>query len=130
MRIEDFGQINPIDTIKAQRAETEVPDFESTLKKAFDEGDKEKLRKVCNEFEAVMLKMLFKQMKATIDESGLTEKSRAREIFEDEFDDLLMEQASERGMGISDMMYRQLSARMDKTYVSKPEADGAEPVEK
>ena len=31
-------------------------------------------------------------------------------------DDELMELASRRGMGISDMMYNQLSAKMDKTY--------------
>jgi Rod binding domain-containing protein len=40
-------------------------------------------------------------------------------------DDTLMDQASKRGMGISDMMYKQLSSKMDRTY----RLDGAEPVE-
>ena len=129
MKIEGFGQFNPIDTIKTRTqagALEETEDFGSALQKAFDEGDKKKLREACNEFESVMLKMLYKQMKATVPDGGLTEKSSARSIFEDMLDEELMDQSSERGMGISDMMYKQLSAKMDKTYKS----DGAEPVEK
>ncbi len=129
MKIEGFGQFNPIDTIKTRTqagALEETDNFESALQKAFDEGDKKKLREACNEFESVMLKMLYKQMKATVPDGGLTEKSSARSIFEDMLDEELMDQSSERGMGISDMMYKQLSAKMDKTYKS----DGAEPVEK
>lgn len=125
MKIEGFGQVNPIDTLKSTQAKTETADFENTLQKAFDEGDKEKLRKTCNEFEGVMLQMLYKQMKATVPDGGFIEKSNARGVFEDMLDENLMNQASERGMGISDMMYKQLSAQMDKTYKS----DGAEPVE-
>ncbi len=129
MKIEGFGQVNPIDTLKTRTqagALEEAENFESALQKAFDDGDKKKLKEACNEFESVMLKMLYKQMKATVPDGGLTEKSSARSIFEDMLDEELMDQSSERGMGISDMMYKQLSAKMDKTYKS----DGAEPVEK
>ncbi len=130
MKIEGLGQVNSLETLRATRAQTdtlnETESFQSTLQKAFDEGDKKELKKACDEFEGVMLKMLYKQMKATVPDGGFIEKSSARSIFEDMLDDALMEQSSERGMGISDMMYKQLSAKMDKTY----KLDGAESVEK
>ncbi len=116
MKIDGFGQINPIDTIKTNMANTEASDFESVLKKAFDDGDKKKLKEACNEFESVMLQILYKQMKATVLEGGLIEKSSARTMFEDMLDETLMERGGQRGMGISDMMYKQLSAKMDKAY--------------
>ncbi len=139
MKIDGFGQINPIDTIKANQSQTDATEFESILQKAFDEGDKEKLKEACNEFESVMLQILYKQMKATVPESDFIEKSSARTMFEDMLDEQLMERGSTRGMGISDMMYKQLSARMDKAYkigtvkegseTEDTQTDGAEPVE-
>lgn len=130
MKIEGFGQLNSIDNLRSARDKAqsldETESFESILQKAFDEGDKKKLKEACNEFEAVLLKMMYKQMKATVPDGGLTEKSSARSIFEDMLDEKLMDQSSERGMGLSDMMYKQLSAKMDRTYKS----DGADPIEK
>lgn len=123
MKIDGFGQINPADSIKANKAKTEAADFESVLKKAFDDGDKKKLKEACDEFESVMLQILYKQMKATVPEGGLTEKSSARAIFEDMLDETLMERSSHRGVGISDMMYKQLSAQMDKAYKIQSKED-------
>ncbi|NLX63990.1 MAG: flagellar biosynthesis protein FlgJ [Clostridiaceae bacterium] len=124
MKIEGFGQLNYTDQIKASQAQTDAAEFESVLKKAFDEGDKKKLKEACDQFEAIMLQMLYKQMKATVPEGGLMEKSTARAMFEDMLDEALMEKSSHRGIGISDMMYRQLSAQMDRTYkIQKPDMD-------
>ncbi|HHU91032.1 MAG TPA: hypothetical protein GXZ22_08270 [Clostridiaceae bacterium] len=116
MKIEGFGQLNYTDKIKANQAQTDAAEFESVLQKAFDEGDKKKLKDACDEFESIMLQILYKQMKATVPESEFIEKSSARAMFEDMLDETLMEKSSHRGVGISDMMYRQLSAQMDRTY--------------
>jgi len=144
MKIEGFGNINPAETVKTNRTQTDATEFESMLKKAFDEGDKQKLREACNEFESIMLQILYSQMKATVPESDFIEKSSARGIFEDMLDEELMKRGSMRGVGIADMMYKQLSARLDNVYkIEKPEeapeadatqadnneTDGAEPVE-
>lgn len=139
MKIEGLGNINPIETVKTNQTQTEASEFESILKKAFDEGDKEKLKEACNEFESIMLQILYRQMKATVPESDFIEKSSARAMFEDMLDEKLMERGSMRGIGISEMMYKQLSAKMDKAYkietvneASEPDntqTDGAEPVE-
>jgi Rod binding protein. len=117
MKIEGLSgyQINNILTAK-QTYDDES--FETALRKAYDEGDREKLKEVCAQFEAIMLKTLYKQMKATIPKGGLFEESNAREIFEDMLDDELMQQCSKRGVGIADMIYKQLSARMDRTYTT------------
>ena len=58
MKIEGFGNINPAETVKTNRTQTDATEFESMLKKAFDEGDKQKLREACNEFESIMLQIL------------------------------------------------------------------------
>lgn len=126
MKIDGFGQINPTDAIKANKANTEATEFESILKKAFDDGDKKKLKEACDEFESVMLQILYKQMKATVPESGLVEKSSARNIFEDMLDETLMKNSSQRGVGISEMMYKQLSAKMDKAYKIETVKENAE----
>ena len=124
MTIDGLGQVYPldtVDTIDTSKAETQAADFADTLQKAFDEGDKEKLKDVCDDFEKIMLQMLYKQMKKTVPDDSFIEKSSARSIYEDMLDETLMENASKRGMGISDMMYKQLSAKMDKTYKAKSE---------
>ena len=106
MNINDYVNKN-IDNRKA---------FESKLVKAFDEKDKEKLREACSEFEAIFLDMMYKQMKKTVPESSLTEKSPGREIFEEMLDDEIIKDSKQRGIGIADMMYKQLARRLEKTY--------------
>lgn len=126
MKIDGFGQVNPVETLKTSNFGTEATEFESMLKMAYDDGDREKLKEACDQFESIMLQMLYKQMKSTVPEGGLFEKSSARGIFEDMLDETLMKQASKRGMGISDMMYKQLSARMDKMYKTQSPDDSSE----
>ena len=91
--------------------------FADVLQKAYDDGDKEKLKEVCTQFESIMLSMMYKGMKATVPESSFLEESNAREIFDDMLDEELMKRASHRGVGLADMLYRQLSKQMDRTYL-------------
>ncbi|NLM75752.1 MAG: flagellar biosynthesis protein FlgJ [Clostridiaceae bacterium] len=143
MTVNGLGYINPLDTISSSKAKIDETSFESVLKKAYDENDKKKLKEACDQFEALMLQMLFKQMKATVPEGGLIEKSNARSIFEDMLDETLMQQASNRGVGLSDMMYKHLSSKLDRMYNTQSgeitetentnnfdgETDGVDPVE-
>ena len=92
--------------------------FEAALKKAYDECDREKLKQACIQFESILLQNLYKQMKATIPKGGLLEESNARSIFQDMYDEELMKQCGTRGVGIADMMYKQLSAQMDRTFTT------------
>lgn len=44
------------------------------LEKAYSEKDKQKLKEACEEFEAVMLSAIFKQMQKSIPKGGLFKK--------------------------------------------------------
>lgn len=75
------------------------------------ENDKEKLLEACKEFEAIFLNMMLKQMRGTVTESNLTEKSHAREIFEEMHDEKLARAMAEgRGIGLAQQLFQQLTA--------------------
>ncbi len=106
----------------AKAAETAIDgatdeSFASALRKAYDEGDKKELKEVCEQFESIMMSMMYKQMKSTVPESSFIERSQGIDIFEDMLDDELMDRASSRGLGLADLMYKQLSRQMDRVVV-------------
>ena len=122
MKIDGLVQ-HQMNNIMSTRQVSDDADFEAALKKAFDDGDKEKLKEACAQFESILLQNLYKQMKATLPKGGLFEESNARNIFQDMLDEELMKQCSIRGVGIADMMYKQLSAQMDRTFTVSRETD-------
>lgn len=115
MRINGLSQ-QYLQNVMSNRQLSDDDSFEAALQKAYDDGDKEKLKEACTQFESLMLQFLYKQMKATVPKGGLFEESNARSIFQDMLDEQLMDECSKRGVGLADMMYKQLSAQMDRTY--------------
>lgn len=90
------------------------------------EAEKEKLQKACQEFEAIFLNMMLKQMRGSVMEGDLTEKSHAREIFEEMHDEEMSKAMSEgKGIGLAQQLYQQLTA----TTVKPVEARETETVE-
>lgn len=74
--------------------------------------DPEKLMDVCRDFESVFLNIVLKEMRKTIPESDLVEKSYAREMFESMQDEELAKEMSKgRGVGLAQELYKQLSRR-------------------
>lgn len=70
----------------------------------------EGLMDACREFEAYFLNTMLKQMRATVPDGGLTEKSMARDIFESMYDEQLsIEMAKGQGIGLAKDLYRQLA---------------------
>ncbi|RQD72282.1 MAG: peptidase [Tindallia sp. MSAO_Bac2] len=70
----------------------------------------ERLMDACREFESIFLHMMIRQMRSTVQENGLVEKSHAREIFEDLHDEeLANSMAQGQGIGLAQQMYQQLS---------------------
>ena len=81
--------------------------------KAMEKRDKE-LRKACEGFEAIFLNMMYRQMRATVPENTLFGESNALKIFQDMRDDELMKNvAASGGIGIADMMYKQLKPQVE-----------------
>jgi len=84
--------------------------LEKQIELASRNKDDEALRKVCREFESVFLSMMFKQMKKTVPDDGLIEKSLGTEIFEDMYMDTLAEEVTkENSYGIAKMLYEQFT---------------------
>ena len=75
------------------------------------DAEAKKLREACEGFEAMFLSMMYKQMRATVPENELFgKKSNAIKIFEDMRDTELMNAAAKSGgVGLADMMYKQLT---------------------
>lgn len=120
----DIKQIsNNIDSNVTNSKKNKVSDdnFQKYLEKAYSEGDKEKLKKACDEFEGILLNMVYDSMRATVQKSDLIPSDSGRDIFEGMLDDELMNNAAKSGgVGLSNMMYKQLSARMNEAY--KPDS--------
>lgn len=113
----EIGKINSFlinNTVDNTGSKVNEGNFEERLKNAMDQKDEKELKKVCREFESIMLNMMYKQMKATVPKTELIPGDAGRDIFESMLDDNLIEEASRgRGMGLADIMYKQLSKKID-----------------
>jgi flagellar protein FlgJ len=104
-------------TAQASIDKAKTDDFESKLRSAMTVQDEAELKDACMQFEELMLGIMYKQMKATIQRSDLTEADPGRETFEQWQDDALMKEiAKSNTFGLADMMYKQLSKRMKNAY--------------
>jgi len=91
--------------------------FKYALESAFNEQDEQKLRQVCRDFESLFINMMYKQMRATIPKSELLPDNLARQTFEGMLDEELAKEASKgKGIGLGEMLYKQLSAQMKNSY--------------
>lgn len=87
------------------------------LEKAYSEKDKKKLKEACDEFESMMLSMVFKEMKKSIPDDGLIQKTTADEIFDEMYIDEVSKKAASQGsVGISKLLYNSLLKRMENAY--------------
>ncbi|MHB1400172.1 MAG: rod-binding protein [Trichloromonadaceae bacterium] len=85
-------------------------------------NDPEALRKVCQQFEAILTQSLFKGMRATVPAGGLIERGMGTEIFEELMDVELAQSAAQgQGLGIGEALYRQLQGDLP---AAAPTAEG------
>ena len=114
MRAESKSFQATLDELQRKANAADMTEAASSVPK-HKEADVEaqKLREACEGFEAMFLSMMYKQMRATVPETDLFgKKSNAIKIFEDMRDTELMTAASKAGgIGIADMMYKQLSIK-------------------
>lgn len=69
------------------------------------------LWKSCQDFESIFIKMMLKEMKKTVEKSGLVSGGSAEEIFEDMlYDEYSADMAKTSNFGLSEQLYRQLSS--------------------
>lgn len=89
--------------------------FSKTLDNAMKNNDDKQIKKACKDFESYFLNMMFKSMRKTVSIGGMaSEKSRAETLFQEMLDEKMCEDMSKSGgLGIADMMYKQISSTMD-----------------
>lgn len=74
--------------------------------------DHKKLRQSTQDFEALFIKQMLNSMKKTVTKSGLLDGGMGQEIFEDMlYDEYAKKMSETANLGISEMMFRQLSAQ-------------------
>lgn len=73
------------------------------------EDDDKKLKEVCKEFESIFVYMMLKEMKKTVPNDGLIEKSQGSLIFEDMYLEELSKEMTkgDNSLGIAKMLYNQ-----------------------
>lgn len=85
---------------------------------------KQKLRKACNDFEAIFISKMWEKMRSTLPKEGYLH-SPQEEMYTSMFDrDFAEKMAADGGIGLGDMLYSQLQNRLDKT-VKTTKSDGA-----
>ena len=74
-------------------------------------GESAELREVCEEFEALFVKMMLDSMRNTLDDDTLIPKNSGEKLFEDKlYDEYAKGISRTANLGIADMMYDQLAA--------------------
>lgn len=89
------------------------------LKETLENNDSqtdEELMEACRTFEGYFLQMMYKSMRATVDDSGsFIPKSNGEKIFQDMLDEENCKNISEgSGVGLAKMLYKQLSRHNNK----------------
>ena len=111
----DISSINLGNTLTSQlqlqKVQGEGKDFEAVLSEAVENKDDKALKEACKEIEQYMLSSIFKQMKASTQVGErLIEKGDYEEMFEDYLvDEQCKTMCEAGGVGLADMMYKQLS---------------------
>jgi len=84
----------------------------NTSKQNPNEGSDAELKKATEQFEALLLNMMIREMRETIPESKLFPESMAKEIYTGMLDEQIADSMSERGgIGISRMLFDQLKGK-------------------
>lgn len=96
--------------IQSSSIKSSDDDFEKKLQNALENKDEKELKKVCKEFEGILLEIMYKQMRATVPKSDFIPADPGRDIFEDMLDEELVKEAAKAvNLGLADRLYKQLS---------------------
>jgi len=81
------------------------------IRRHAESSDDTQLKKACDDFESILVNMMFKEMRETVGESGFISGGFGEDVFSDLRDRELSQMAARSGaLGLSQVLYRQLSA--------------------
>lgn len=116
MNLNNITKIN-ISNVKnidvAKKSNLEKEDFKNIFDNTVQTDEDKKLKEACVEFESYFLNMMFKSMRKTVaSNDGIFGKSNAEKIFQEMLDEQLTDKmAKTGGIGLANVMYKQLSKR-------------------
>ena len=109
----DFGNNNLIETAFKKVDVAEKERFEDILKEAASRGAEKELREACQNFEAIFLNMMFQSMRNTVQKSNFMGENFATQVYEDMlYENFADEAAKGHGLGLGEMLYKQLSQNL------------------
>ncbi len=81
----------------------------NVISKYDKDSEKKRLRQVSEDFEALMINQMLKEMRKTVDKSGLIDGGMAEQIFEDMlYDEYAKEFSKTKTFGLADIIYKQM----------------------
>lgn len=109
----DFSNTSINNIINTTNLNTNKNNAENIKAKVNNAKDDKELKKACQEFESLFVHMLLKEMRSTVPEGGFIEKSTAREMFEDMYDQEIAKHISKTndGVGLAKVLYEQMKYR-------------------
>jgi len=82
--------------------------------------ERQRLREACKQFEALFIEYMLKTMRRSIPKAGLFKRENAEKIYTSLFDQKVAERIAEsKGIGISDILYKELSKMLTERTESK-----------
>ena len=82
-------------------------------------GDSDELREVCQDFEALFVKMMLDSMRKTVGDGALIPKNSGEKLFEDKlYEEYAHDISRSAPLGIADMMYSQLENSLPGNLVN------------
>lgn len=120
----DTGSLMQLDSLRLKSAQektaslerkttgTSILNGEVRRKTGKVDGEDARLRQACSDFQAIFIKQMLDTMRKTVHKDGLLQGGQAEEIFEDMlYDEYAKKMSENAGLGLDDMIYKQLSTR-------------------
>ena len=112
--------INKVNSAQAKGTGEFAQHLAAAAEQAKESKEDAKLKAVCKDMEAMFLNMMMADMRKTVQKSKLVDTS-TEDLMTSMLDtEMTKNMASAGGMGLADMLYRQL--RIDASAVKKPQA--------
>lgn len=107
-------------SLQTSQSKAQQSEFDELLKQAQEEKDGKKLMETCKNLESVFVNMMFKQMQSTLSKTSLTDGGFAEGMYNDMLTEQYSEEATKgKGLGLAQMIYKQLSKNNTNTIKSE-----------